>query len=248
MTPYVSSLDRICWTCSLCFDTAEELIEHRQLPEFRYVHDQKYIDEFLDSVNFYKCHWCRVAFPSAVGRQSHEMTDLIHWGNMVRGYRCEGMVAIQCRRCDEIVSINRWSDHERVGWGHNCCNVCELDFPHVGELADHIERFGSDGRHEWVCQKEDCRAVCCDKADLENHCYAWAEYTGGLYDEHANFQCEHCKRILGTLPLWQEHVKATHPDVLEQYKALDERECDNHVEGRRWYSAVTQGLAGCGIT
>lgn len=250
----VSSLERICWTCGLCFDTAEELVEHRRTPEYKHVHDRKYVDEFHESTNLRRCHWCCMGFPSAIGHYSHEMTDLIHWGNVIRGYRYEGLVEIQCKRCAEHVFINRWRDHERFGLGHNCCHVCELDFPHVEALESHIQRFEKDGRHDWVCLKKECRTVCCGENELKDHCSAWAEHRGDLCDEHASFQCEYCKKILGDLPLWREHTKTAHPGMVREYELRDEKrnEEENSEENSegwvwKWYKVV-QGLEGCEIT
>lgn len=247
-TAEVSCLERICWTCSLCFDTAEELVEHRRTSEYKHLHDRKYVDEFHDSTNLYRCPWCRMGFPSAIGRHSHEMADLIHWENMVRGYRCEGLVAIQCKRCAELVLLNRWSDHERFGSGHNCCYVCRLDFPHIGALESHIQRFGNDGRHDWVCPKKECRTVCCGENELKNHCSAWTEHRGDLCDEHASFQCDYCKNILGNFPLWREHTKTAHLDIVREYELRDEKGNSEDPEGRtwKWYS-VMQGLTSCGV-
>lgn len=47
-------------------------------------------------------------------------------------------------------------------------------------------------------------------ARMKDHCSAWAEGGGGLCDEHAGFQCEYCKKILGSLTHWREHMMATH--------------------------------------
>lgn len=190
-----------------------------------------------------------MSFRSFYGRHSHEVTDLIHYENMARGYRSEGIVTMQCRRCDELLFISRWSDHEIFGRGHKCCHVCELDFPHVGALKGHIERFKSDGRHEWVCRKEDCQTVCRSEEGLEDHCNAWAEHKGHLYDEHASFQCKYCKKILGGLPLWQEHMKSAHLDVLNEYELPSESEETGNIEegNRWWYDSILHRLVGCRI-
>lgn len=224
-------------------------MEHRREPEYKHVHDRKYVDEFHDPTNLHRCHWCRMGFPSAIGRHSHEMADLIHWENMVRGYRYEGLVLIQCKRCVEFVFINRWSDHERLSSGHNCCHVCKLDFPDIEVLERHIRRFKSDGRHDWVCQKKGCRTVCCSENGLRDHCFAWAENEGNLCDEHANFQCGYCKKILGNLAHWQKHMKTAHLDRIQEYELRDEKRNkeDSGERAWKWYRMV-QGLVDCRIT
>lgn len=78
---------------------------------------------------------------------------------------------------------------------------------------------------------------------MKDHCSAWAEGGGGLCDEHAGFQCEYCKKILGSLTHWREHMMAAHLVVIQEYELRDknrnkEDSEKEFVTGTRLYRGV----------
>lgn len=214
-----------CWSCSLGFSTLEKMIKHRRNPRSKASHDRKFREWDFKYGPSNVCECCCLGIIDSCDRDNHEQNDPIHWINKINQCQYNGRGEVACTRCYGRVSVSNWSIHELTSMRHNVCHVCGLDFPLVDELERHIKKVKRDGRHEFVCQQGDCLTVCQTEEDLEDHSYELAKHQGYLY-EHAKFQCEHCRKILGTLQLWQEHTKTFHLDVVKGYELPDENGSD----------------------
>jgi hypothetical protein len=224
----------VCWACGLDYSTAEDLAEHVR---GRGVSGRSHLGNYLrfNLEHCYNCKVCYMIFPSLSTRRRHESEDLIHCDRKILKYASSvcydpSLLTVTdrsgwmyCHRCKVVLSekgpshdtLVIWKNHKDTSTNHNYCLDCRLDFPKDKALELHISKFHP---LDFACPRANCRRVYKTLEKMQTHC---AEKTGLVYpwDEHVDFQCDCCQKILGTLDAWQEHMKsdAFHLHILQGY-------------------------------
>lgn len=226
----------VCWACGVDYSTAETLAEHVR------GRDRKSGDEHLENFlrynrdQCYHCKVCYMIFPTLSTRRRHESEDPIHGDRKILKYASSVCYDpslltasdrsgwMYCHRCKTVVSergpshdtLEIWQSHKDLSPNHNTCVDCRLDFLRSSGLDKHIEACHI---HEFACPRENCRKIFKSLENLQNHCIDKTNLTYP-WGEHVDFQCDHCREILGSLDAWKKHMRSDsfHLAILEDYE------------------------------